>query len=45
MKILLKVFNPLIWIANFFMYSAHVDLYRTSTKYVPYDFNRDIKYF
>lgn len=45
MKKLLKIFNPFIWILNFFMYGAHLEGQRYSKNYTRYDFSKDIKYF
>lgn len=44
MRKLLKIFNPVIYLANLFMYMAHLEGYR-GMKYQPYDFSKDIKYF
>ena len=43
-KYILKIFNPLIWLWNFFKYMAHLHAYENMT-YEPYDFNNDTKYF
>jgi len=40
----LKVFNPIIWIMNYFKYQAHVDAQR-GRKYKRYEFSNDTKYF
>ena len=44
MRVLLKVFNPFIFIWNFLKYQAHLEDYR-GIKYELYDFSRDTKYF
>lgn len=45
-KSALRIFNPIIFLWNFFKYSAHLDSYQNSKEYVPYDFNKhDTKYF
>ena len=42
----MKLFNPLIWLWNYFKYTAHLDMYKDSDKYVPYNFEKeDTKYF
>lgn len=44
MRILLKVFNPLIWLYNFMNYMGHMESYR-GREYKPYDFSKDKEYF
>ena len=45
MGILLKLLNPFIWFWNNFKYMAHLDSYRYSDRYKPYDFSKDWGYF
>lgn len=45
MRKLLKVFNPFIALFNFFKYMAHLEMYRDTKEYEPYDFKKDTKYF
>jgi len=45
LKLILKIFNPIIWLWNFFMYGSHLDMYRHAKKYKSYDFSKEIKYF
>lgn len=43
---LLKALNPLIFIYNFFDYSAHLESQKNNKEsYDRYDFNKQIKYF
>lgn len=42
---LLKILNPIIWIANVLRYLAHLDGQRCNTEYEHYDFDSDVKYF
>lgn len=44
---LLKILNPFIWLVNIFMYFCHLEGYRDvpRVEYVPYNFDKDIKYF
>ncbi len=54
-RVALKVFNPFIWLVNWFSYDAHLrhwaELERAARKrgghaeYEPYDFAKDLKYF
>ena len=43
--ILLKLLNPFIWVVNLFQYSCHLESYRISGEYEPYDFTKDWGYF
>ncbi|MFA6603942.1 MAG: hypothetical protein WCT10_03845 [Patescibacteria group bacterium] len=45
-KPILKIFNPFIFIINFFRYLAHAETYRgMPARYEACDFGRDLKYF
>ena len=44
MSILLRIFNPFIWLWNMFKYFAHLEGCRIRN-YPPYDFDNDTKYF
>jgi hypothetical protein len=45
-RAVLKVFNPIIFLWNYFKYCAHLEIYKDAIKYTPYDFNKnDTKYF
>jgi|GEM_PF-2691763 hypothetical protein len=44
--LLLRVFNPFIFLWNMFSYMAHLETYRyCQDSYEPYNFSKDIKYF
>ena len=45
MKKLLKIFNPFIFLINFFMYCAHLEGERNRKDYIRYNFSKDLKYF
>lgn len=52
---LLKILNPFIWLWNQFCYDAHLHFWAEMetaarkkgkhSKYEPYDFSKDVKYF
>lgn len=43
---IVKCLNPLIWCWNIFKYFAHLETYRDSKPYEPYDFDaHDTRYF
>jgi hypothetical protein len=42
---LLKVFNPIIYLINMINYFGHLETYRNSNKYEPYNFEKDMRYF
>jgi len=42
---ILKILNPFVFLWNAFKYTAHLETYRDSKKYVPYDFSQETAYF
>jgi len=45
LRYILKLFNPFIAIWNLLKFAAHLENYRFSRTYKPYDFSNDTQYF